>query len=263
MRLQLLSDLHLETEAYTPEPAPGAELLVLGGDIDSRWDGLARFADWPAPVLMVAGNHELDRREWNEAWPQLRERCARLGIRLMERESCLITGRDGRRTRIVATTRWCDFDLFGAAERERSIRAAGYYVKAMRATRDGRPFDAAAVREEALDCRAWLADTLARPPADEAAADATVVITHYAPSARSLDPRYGRQPGSASFCNADDDLLPFADLWLHGHLHCRHDYRVEHPPGSPRAWTRVVSNARGHARKGEADGHDGRFCVDL
>ena len=47
MRLQLLSDLHLETEPYEPEPAPGAELLVLAGDIDSRWDGLERFRGWP------------------------------------------------------------------------------------------------------------------------------------------------------------------------------------------------------------------------
>ena len=37
MRIQLLSDLHLETETYRPEPAPGAELLVLAGDIDSSW----------------------------------------------------------------------------------------------------------------------------------------------------------------------------------------------------------------------------------
>ncbi|HNJ83218.1 MAG TPA: phosphoesterase, partial [Piscinibacter sp.] len=58
MRIQLLSDLHLETEAFEPEPNPAAELLVLGGDIDSRWDALARFAGWPVPVLMVAGNHE-------------------------------------------------------------------------------------------------------------------------------------------------------------------------------------------------------------
>ena len=42
MRLQLLSDLHLETEVYEPEPAPDAELLVLAGDIDSSWRGLAR-----------------------------------------------------------------------------------------------------------------------------------------------------------------------------------------------------------------------------
>ncbi len=42
--------------------------------------------------------------------------------------------------------------------------------------------------------------------------DATVVITHFAPSLRSADPRYGMQPGTASFCNADDDLLRRADL---------------------------------------------------
>jgi len=51
MRLQLLSDLHLEIEAFDPEPAPGAELLVLAGDIDSNWDGLGRFRDWPVPII--------------------------------------------------------------------------------------------------------------------------------------------------------------------------------------------------------------------
>ena len=55
MRLQLFSDLHLESEEFTPQPLPGAELLVLAGDIDSGWDALARFANWPVPVLMVAG----------------------------------------------------------------------------------------------------------------------------------------------------------------------------------------------------------------
>lgn len=255
MRLQLLSDLHLETEDYTPRPAPDAELLVLAGDIDSSWAGLEAFARWPVPVLFVAGNHEFDRRELNDAWPALRRRCESLGIRLLERETLTLTGGDGRRIRFVATTRWCDFDLYGAAERERCQRAAGYFVKIMRATRDGRPFDPAAVREEALACRAWLQQALAEP----GDADATVVVTHYGPSARSLDPRYGAQPGSASFCNADDALLPQADLWLHGHLHCRHDYRVAHPDG--RRHTRVVSNARGHAHKGEAEGHDGLFSI--
>ena len=35
MRLQLLSDLHLETEAFDPQPAPDADVLILAGDIDS------------------------------------------------------------------------------------------------------------------------------------------------------------------------------------------------------------------------------------
>ena len=67
MRLQLLSDLHLETEAYDPQPAEGAELLVLDGDIDSTWESLARFRGWPIPVLFVAGNHEFDGRDLGES----------------------------------------------------------------------------------------------------------------------------------------------------------------------------------------------------
>lgn len=259
MRIQILSDLHLETEAFTPEPAPGAELLVLAGDVDSTWAGLAHFERWPVPVLFVPGNHEFDGREWLEAWPALRARCGQLGVRLLECESAIIAGADGRRIRFVGTTRWCDFDLFGAAHRNKAVRAASYFVKVMRATRRGRLFDPDAVREEALACRAWLADELARAPSADEAWDATVAITHYGPSLRSADPRYGKQPGTASFCNADDDLIPLANVWIHGHLHCRHDYRVEHAFGI----TRVVSNARGHGYKDESVGYDGAFTIDV
>lgn len=255
MRLHLLSDLHLETETYHPQPAPGAELLVLAGDIDSTWAGLERFRGWPVPVVFVAGNHEFDRRELNDAWPALRERCASLGLTLLERERLVLTGADGRRIRFVGTTRWADFDLFGAARQVKSERAGAFFSRVMQATHHGRPFDAAAMRAEALACRAWLADELATP----GDWDATVAITHFGPSLRSADPRYGAQPGTASFCNADDDLLPFAHLWIHGHLHCRHDYRVTHDGGE----TRVVCHARGHGHKHEADGYDGARVVDV
>ncbi len=253
MRLQLLSDLHLETEVFEPQPAPDAELLVLAGDIDSRWAGLEKFRGWPVPVLFVAGNHEFDQRELSEAWPALRARCDTLGLRLLERESVVVVDREGTRVRFVATIRWSDFDLFGEARRERAMRAANYFVRIMRATREGQPLDAAAVREESLACRDWLTAELHQP---RGAWDRTVAVTHFAPSLASADPRYGAQPGTASFCNADDALLPFADLWIHGHLHCRHDYRVAHAEGS----TRVVCNARGHARKDEAVGHQ-PLCV--
>jgi Calcineurin-like phosphoesterase len=267
MKLQLLSDLHLETEAFEPLAAPGAEVLVLAGDIDSTWRGLRRFANWPVPVVYVPGNHEFDGRDIDEALADLRVLCRELRITLLERDSHVLTGQDGRRIRFVGTTRWSDFDLFGEAQRARCMRAASYFVKVMKASRRGAIFDPEQVREEALQSRAWLAETLALPSRPMAEAHevphacwhATVAITHYGPSLLSGDPRYGQQPGTASFCNADDDLLPLADLWLHGHLHCRHDYTVAHAHGH----TRVVSNARGHARKGEADGHDGRLCVSV
>ena len=74
MKLQLLSDLHLETESFDPVPAPGAELLVLAGDIDSTWDGYARFASWPVPVIVVAGNHEFDGSTFSLVHDALRAR---------------------------------------------------------------------------------------------------------------------------------------------------------------------------------------------
>ncbi len=257
MRIQLLSDLHLESEDFDPRPAPGADLLVLAGDIDSTWFGYERFAGWPVPVLVVAGNHEFDGRDLETAWPALRERCAALGLTLLERETWRWTAPDGTRLRVVATVRWCDFDLFGPRERPRALRAAVYFANVMRARRDGRLFDAPAVREEGLACRRWLEAALAEPAAP---GERTVVVTHFAPSLASMDPRYGAQPTTASFCNADDDLLPAADLWLHGHLHCRFDYVVAHPGGRT---TRVVSHARGIVAKGETEGHDPLRLVEL
>ena len=45
MKLQLLSDLHLESNpGFAPEPAPDADLLVLAGDIGSYQSGSALTA---------------------------------------------------------------------------------------------------------------------------------------------------------------------------------------------------------------------------
>ncbi|MBI3370098.1 MAG: metallophosphoesterase [Burkholderiales bacterium] len=256
MRLQLLSDLHLESEDFDPRPAPEAELLVLAGDIDSGWAGLGRFAHWPVPVLMVAGNHEFDGRDIDLAWPALRAHCAGLGITLLERESLVLPAADGRRVRFVGTIRWSDFDLFGASGRAKAERAASYFVTLMGSTQRGMPFDVPALRAESLACRQWLEAELRR----RGPWDATVAITHFAPSLRSADPRYGARPGTASFCNADDDLIALTDLWLHGHLHCRHDYRVERPG---RIATRVICRAAGLASKGETEGFDPLRLIDL
>jgi len=50
LRLLAVSDLHLESESFDPEPAPDADVLILAGDIDRRWQGFER---WPllAPQL--------------------------------------------------------------------------------------------------------------------------------------------------------------------------------------------------------------------
>jgi DNA repair exonuclease SbcCD nuclease subunit len=256
--VQLLSDLHLETEDFEPQPLPGAALLVLAGDIDATWAAYSRFAGWPVPVFVVPGNHEFDGRDLRAALPAFEAMCARHGLTLLHRRSQVVEAAGGRRLRLLGTPRWSDFDLFGPAQRERTMRAARYFLRLMGARRGEQPFDAPAVRDEGLACRAWLETELALPPAEPV--DTTIVITHFAPSLASADPRYGAQPGTASFCNADDDLLRHADLWLHGHLHCRHDYRVPRPGAAP---TRVVCQARGMADKGETEGFDAGKLIEV
>jgi predicted phosphodiesterase len=96
MNIQLLSDLHLESHPdFMPTPAPGADVLVLAGDIGSYQAGsalasagdgdfgLARFSPlhgWPTPVLFVPGNHEYDGLDFDAAHTRLRQTCERLGI---------------------------------------------------------------------------------------------------------------------------------------------------------------------------------------
>jgi Calcineurin-like phosphoesterase len=258
VKLQLLSDLHLETEAFDPQPAPLAELLVLAGDIDSTWAGFERFAGWPVPVLVVLGNHEFDGRDFDAALAGLRSLCERLGFSLLERESRIFAAAGGERVRVVGSARWSDFDLFGAAHRPRAMRAAEYFMRLMAATRGGQAFDAAAVRDEALSCRAWLEAELAQSARGRW--DKTLVVTHFAPSLRSADPRFGSQPATAGFCNADDDLIVSADVWLHGHVHCRHDYTVAR---QGKAAARVVCNSLGLAKHGEQVGHDPLMTIEV
>lgn len=287
MKIQLLSDLHLESNpGFVAEPAPDADLLVLAGDIGSyqlRRDGsrmaepdwgLQRFspspqyAGWPVPVLFVPGNHEYDALDFDQAHAGLRATCERLGLIWLERETLVLDG-----VRFIGTTLWSDYDALADTvpakspkpsrpeqaadplaqrlrQRHKAYRAANFYLEKMATLRHGRLFDAEAMREEALLCQDWLQAALAQPHEGP-----TVVVTHFAPSLRSADPRYGLTPGTAGFCNAIDPWLAHADLWLHGHLHCPHDYRVGR--------CRVVANPLGYAEKNEQAAFLPQGCVEV
>jgi predicted phosphodiesterase len=278
MKIQLLSDLHLEVHPqFVPEPAPDADLLVLAGDIGSyqndsqvagdnfgleRFSPLPQWGGWPTPVVFVPGNHEYDMQDFDAAHDRLRRTCDRLGLLWLERETLVLDG-----VRFVGTTLWSDFDALADHEqctdltrrlrlRQKAFRAANFYLAKTGTTRAGTPWLAEPMREQALACMAWLEDALARP-----FDGATVAITHFAPSLRSADPRYGLAPGTAGFCNA---LEPRATLWLHGHLHAPSDYTVQGQQADGTPWQcRVVANPLGYARKNEQAFFRPQCCITL
>ena len=267
MKLQLLSDLHLESHPhFRAEPLPGADMLVLAGDIGSYQQGsrlidpdfgLGRFSPrngWPVPVIYVPGNHEYDNVDFDETHERLRTLCDELEIIWLERESRVIEG-----VRFVGTTLWADFDALAEPtdslaealkKRGKAMRAADFYLEKAATMRNGELFLAAQLREQALACQDWLTQALAEP-----FDGTTVVVTHFAPSLESGDPRYGLTPGTAGFCNALDALLPHAQLWLHGHLHCPSDY--------VKNGCRVVANPLGYARNGEQEGYRPQLLIEV
>lgn len=275
MKLQLLSDLHLEVHPHwVAQPAPGADLLVLAGDIGSYQAGsqladndfgLGQFsprAGWPTPVIFVPGNHEYDGLDFDTAHARLHATCDRLGLIWLERDTVVVEG-----VRFVGTTLWTDFDALGPKSedvavgapnllslqlkaRDKAFRAANYYLRKTLTTREGQPWLAEGMREQGLACQAWLRRAL-EIPFD----GITVAVTHFAPSLLSADPRYGRTPGTAGFCNALDDLLPLAQWWLHGHLHAPSDYTHQ--------GCRVRANPMGYARKNEQKAFRPDLLMDI
>jgi predicted phosphodiesterase len=274
MKIQLLSDLHLEAHPHwRATPAPGADLLVLAGDIGSYQRGslledacfgLERFSPksgWPTPVLFVPGNHEYDGFDFDMAHVRLQAVCAELGIVWLEREVFLSPWPDanGKPVRFVGTTLWTDFDALADVsepstqvikKRDKAFRAANYYLRKSAITRNAEPFLAGSLRVQGLVCQRWLRAQL-NTPFD----GSTVVVTHFAPSLLSADPRYGLTPGTAGFCNALDDLLPCAQLWLHGHLHAPSDYTSRN--------CRVIANPLGYARKNEQGAFQMDSCITV
>jgi len=293
MNLQLLSDLHLEANPdFAAMPANEADLLVLAGDIGSyqvrrdgsvmdepdwglqRFSPLPQYAGWPVPVVFVPGNHEYDALDVDQAHQELRKACDRLGIQWLERETLLMQG-----VRLIGTTLWSDFDALGdhapsptparhsragavqskrptdpmthrLRQRDKAFRAANHYLQKMGGQRNGRLFDAEAMRTLALDCQDWLRSALA-----ESFDGPTVVVTHFAPTLHSMDPRYGMSPGTAGFCNGLDELLPLADFWLHGHLHCPTDVQVGR--------CRIVANPLGYHDKNEQTAFVPMRCIEV
>jgi hypothetical protein len=276
MRIQLFSDLHLERDpSFEPLLHAGTDVVVLAGDIGSYQArsrlqdedfGLARFSPQrtghAARVLYVPGNHEFDSLEYEDAYERLQRVCAHLGIEWLDRRTLIVDG-----VRFIGSTLWADFDAVAGQEadlakqlqaRGRAFRAANYYLAKNTTFRKGEPILAEGQREMSLSCQDWL-----RAALTEAFDGPTVAVTHYAPSLRSADPRYGVSPGTAGFCNSMDDMIPYADLWMHGHLHCANDYLVEGEAGGVRRTCRVVANPLGYASKGEQAAFRPELVIEL
>jgi Icc-related predicted phosphoesterase len=68
----------------------------------------------------------------------------------------------------------------------------------------------------------------------------TVVVTHHAPSPRSIAPKFADSELNPAFTSNLEPLIEHYQpaLWVHGHMHNSSDYKI--------GQTRVVCNPRGY-----------------
>ena len=234
MKIQLASDLHLEhlekkfPRARLIEPADGADLLVLAGDIHRAAKAVDVFGDWPVPVLYVAGNHEFYSERWERVRAELRSACEGTQVRFLDNDSLHLDG-----VRFLGCTLWTDFRQPGMSQTEsmREVRRSlNDYVLIRTEKGKLRPYQTLADHERS---RAWLEAELVQPFDGP-----TVVVTHHAPHSLSIHRRFVGNPINGGFVSDLTPLLFKADLWLHGHVHDSFDYQVD--------GCRVVANPAGY-----------------
>lgn len=276
MKIAVMSDLHLELDArafdksqseahrkhafdfYLNPPQPAADVLILAGDIHSGAQGI----DWALrsftlPIAIIGGNHESYGHELFRVIAYNRQRALATGdqVHFLERATSTYKSGTGERVRIVGATLWTDFELYRtpdlsmALAEERIEDFKIIKIERGEKTRTLRPADTARLHRAAVD---YLRGELAK-----SFRGYTVVVTHHAPSPKSVSRRFKGDPLNPAFVSDLEELILAYQpaLWIHGHLHESFDYYIGR--------TRIVCNPRGYFPDELNPRFDPRLVVEI
>jgi len=261
-RIAVLSDLHQEftlgdrqiasAQFFVPGPRrDDVDVIVLAGDVHVP---ATRSLDWIArnfsnvPVVYVLGNHDYYQfpqagdeglQTYLQVLNRARERANQLGIHLLENDTVEIAG-----VRFIGATLWTDFRLgfdppmFEKMRVARGREGMNDYRRIKRPSQKNpeqrrrmRPIDTIGLHIGTLN---YVREAL-RVPFE----GPTVMVSHHAPHPNSL---HSDRIGPLDHCYASDlsailQRPEAPDLWVHGHIHKKSDYRV--------GKTRIVANPLG------------------
>lgn len=247
MRLRILSDLHQDHFPGGRElPEEDADVVILAGDIHEHLQGLhwAREAFPDTQIVYVAGNHEFYNADLPELTQAMRNLARALDIHFLENDAVVLGN-----VRVLGATLWTDFQLYGERSAELAIEQAQLLMPDFSCVDYfTQPFTPSMSRDLCEASCEWLAAELSQPFAGR-----TVVVTHHAPSGRSIPTHYVGDSLSPAFASNLEHLAERCDLWVHGHVHERLDYRIGN--------ARIVTNPG--AYPGEDSGFDPRLVIEL
>ena len=228
-----------------------ADLIVLAGDINVGTRGV----EWAMvesealgkPIVYVLGNHEF----YKQANPLLLDKVKTLtkdtNVHILENDEFIYND-----VRFLGCTLWTNFSL---VENNQSLamlmtqQLINDYRK-IRMSPSFKKIEPKDVLKWHTQSVEWLAKRL-----NDNYAGKTVVVTHMAPSAKSLRGKLDQY--SASYASHLDELITMNDIcyWLHGHTHVCNDYEINS--------TRIISNPKGYTGEALVDGFDKKKIITL
>jgi len=261
MIINIISDLHLESGEFKHIPPKKADAVIICGDITGNADMSLNwirqnYQDYNGVVLWVLGNHEFYHHHTLETSasyiteqivndPELCE-----FVTLLDNNYVTLGG-----ITFVGSTLWTDFNK-DDQDRQNAQRYMNDYKMIQSNVHNDHngkiiPKD---TQEKFYKNRDYINKVIS-------GRKDIVVITHHAPSYKSIDDKYKRMsyvhtnPSFASDMDGFIENNPQIKLWCHGHTHSNMDYNIGE--------TRVICNPRGYAHLNENDNFNKDLTIEI
>ena len=244
MKINYVSDLHLEFGPMKIEPTGGDDVLVLAGDITvkGRVDWINDMAAKFNHVIYVLGNHEFYRGAMDSIYRKTRGSLVD-NVHLLNNESITIDD-----VTFHGATLWSDF-LNGDPISYMECGLAMNDYRIIRAGDGNHRFKPEIAHALHNISKVFLQENVKK---------GDVVVTHMAPSLLSIHEKYKHDMYINGAYASDLSELIFdtqPKLWFHGHMHDSFDYTIGD--------TRILCNPRGYVGEELNSGFDPDACVYL
>lgn len=227
MKIWIFSDLHRDFEAPPVDIPPDADVAVVAGDVQDD-ELLIRLGN-TLPTVYVAGNHDFYGHEYAQRLENLRNLPSEQ-LYVLENEELVLGD-----VRFLGCTLWTDYNggdptaMTLAQFRMNDHRKIKWQKQPWKRFR---PEEALMLHRKSKN---WLNQRFSEPFDGK-----TVVITHHAPSERSVAPKFaGDMLNHAYYSALDAEIERWgAGLHIHGHTHTSFRYKI--------GKTEIICNPKGY-----------------
>lgn len=240
MRVRIVSDIHMEffNNGYMPNLGQGDVLLLAGDtfvseyiqkDVEMYNKFLKYCKDNFNYVVAIMGNHEYYFGKWDSVYNEVRGLMNENNITLLENETVTIGN-----WLFMGCTLWTDLDNQNVLARMAAFQSMNDYRVIKKDKKTCLKPDDTVIKN--LESRQFLQNTVADNKGKK-----IFIMTHHAPSRKSIDDRYTNQYLNAAYSNDLESFIidnPEIKFWIHGHTHHSFDYYISQ--------CRVICNPLGY-----------------